>query len=37
VPVVLTDISMQIVPCMQRMQGELNTRIEAIMRQHGSK
>jgi uncharacterized protein len=37
VPVVLTDISIQIGPRMQRMQGELNTRIEAIMRQHGSK
>jgi uncharacterized protein len=36
-PVVLTDMSMQIAPRMQRMQGELNTRIEAIIRQHGSK
>ncbi len=35
-PLVLTDMSMQIAPRMQRMQGELNTRIEAIMRQHGS-
>jgi hypothetical protein len=34
-PVVLTDISQQIAPRMQRMQSELHTRIEAIMRQHG--
>jgi hypothetical protein len=35
-PVVLADISQQIAPRMQRMQSELNTRLELIMRQHGS-
>jgi hypothetical protein len=35
-PVVLIDISQQIAPRMQRMQAELNSRIEAIMRQHGA-
>ncbi len=35
-PVVLADISQQIAPRMQRMQSELNTRLEVIMRQHGS-
>jgi hypothetical protein len=33
---VLIDISQQIAPRMQRMQAELNSRIEAIMRQHGA-
>lgn len=35
-PLVLTDIAQQIGPRVQRMQGDLNTRIETIMRQRGS-